>query len=212
VPGQELYLVRHGESVSNVEERLCAVPPGPGLTDLGRHQAEVAATTLLAAARPHVQVVSSPLLRAWQTADALARKLGRAPTIETELRETAFGAWEGRTASDLRRHGAYLAWAKDPEHQAPRGVERPSRAGARALAALTALAGGMTDGTLVAFSHQHVLLGFVRLCGVLAQESWFPNAAVVHAVWQGGGWQVVSVDRSASGAGTIYPEVSAAEA
>lgn len=212
MPGHALYLVRHGQSMSNVEDRLCAVPPGPGLTDLGRRQAEAAAAMILGRARGPMQVVSSPLLRAWQTADALARKLGRAPLIETRLRETAFGAWEGRTAAELERDPAYRAWVRDPERQAPRGVERVSRAGARAMAALTSLASGTPEGSVVAFSHQHVLLGFVRLCGVAAQEAWFPNVAVVHAVWQDDGWQVLSIDRSAAGSDVISTQVSAIEA
>lgn len=200
---QELYLVRHGQSVSNVEHRLCAVPPGPGLTELGRGQAETAAATLLRAANRPVRVVSSPLLRAWQTADALARKLGRAPLIEPELRETAFGSWEGRTIWELRDLPAFQAWARDPEGGAPRHVERVSCAGARALAALTRLADETREGTLVAYSHQHVLLGFARLCGVAADERWFPNAAAIHAVWLGDGWRVVSIDRRASGGDVV---------
>jgi broad specificity phosphatase PhoE len=189
-----------------VEHRLCGVPPGPGLTELGRSQAEAIAVVLLRAARSPVHVVSSPLLRAWQTADALARKLGRAPAIEVALRETAFGAWEGRAVPELIRDPAFRAWSRDPENAAPRGVERVSRAGARALAALTALAGREPEGTIVAYSHQHVLLGFARLCGVAAEESWLPNAAAIHAVWQGGGWRVLAIDRTASGGNVLRPE------
>jgi broad specificity phosphatase PhoE len=212
VSRQELYLVRHGQSVSNVEHRLCGVPPGPGLTELGRLQAEAAATTLLSEVRQPIHVVSSPLLRAWQTADALARKLGRAPTIEVELRETGFGPWEGRTVEELKHLPAYHSWQRDPENGAPRGVERVSRAGARALAALTALAQASPDTTLIAYSHQHVLLGFVRLCGLDACERSFSNAAAVHAIRQGGSWRILSIDRRAAGGDVLLPETAAVRA
>lgn len=203
--GQELYLVRHGQSISNVEHRLCGEPPGPGLTELGRRQAEAAAAALLTRARRPIHVVSSPLLRAWQTADALAHKLGRAPAIEVQLRETRFGAWEGRSAAELQDSPAYRDWQLDPENGAPPGVERVSRAGARALAAVTAIAVARPHETLIAYSHQHVLLGFARLCGVEAEERWFPNAAALHAVREGVGWRVLAVDRTASGGDVLRP-------
>jgi broad specificity phosphatase PhoE len=200
-----LYLVRHGQSLSNVEGRLCAQPPGPGLTERGREQAERAATLLMRQVRAPVHVVTSPLLRAWQTADAFTRRLGgRAPAVLPELRETAFGPWEGRTHAELHALAAYRAWTADPVGTTPPGVEGVLEAGGRALRALTALAASLPPASsLVAFSHQHVLWGFVLLCGVPAAEAWFPNAVVVHARWRGkeGGWQVLSIDRTATDGG-----------
>lgn len=203
--GFDLFLVRHGQSHSNVERRLCARPPGPGLTERGREQAERAATLLMRQMGAPVHVVTSPLLRTWQTADAFTRRLGgRAPAVLTELRETSFGPWEGRTHAELLPQAAYRAWAADPLAATPPGVEGVLEAGGRAHRALTALASALPPAfSLVAFSHQHVIWGFVLLCGVDAAEAWFPNAAVVHARWResDGGWQVLSVDRTATDGG-----------
>ncbi|KAI3428708.1 hypothetical protein D9Q98_007532 [Chlorella vulgaris] len=67
----ELVLVRHGETPWNVEHRLQGqLLPGPGLTERGRHQAEVLAKRLQHE-RFH-RILSSDLLRAVQTAELVA--------------------------------------------------------------------------------------------------------------------------------------------
>jgi broad specificity phosphatase PhoE len=68
-----LVLVRHGQSLGNVERRLDTRPPGAALTDLGRDQARVFARDL-----PHrpAMVAHSVALRAAQTAAEIGDELG----------------------------------------------------------------------------------------------------------------------------------------
>jgi len=98
---RRLILVRHGESVWNVERRVqghtCR-----GLTEHGRDQAERTAEVLAARISDAV-VVSSDLGRCRDTVAPLAALLGVDPIIDPALRERSFGRWEGLTREDLER-------------------------------------------------------------------------------------------------------------
>lgn len=98
-------LLRHGETPLTPEKRFSGSGgTDPGLSDVGRHQAERVAAAL--AARGTIQaIVTSPLRRCRETADAVARRLGLDVRVEEGLRETDFGAWEGLTFAEVKeRH------------------------------------------------------------------------------------------------------------
>lgn len=80
-----IWWVRHGQSTWNALDRLQGHELGPPLTDLGRAQAETAAEAL--ARRPVDQVLSSPAVRARQTAEIVAARLGLEVVIEPLLLE-----------------------------------------------------------------------------------------------------------------------------
>ena len=77
-----LYLVRHGEPSGTWGQ---SDDPDPGLTDLGRRQAEAAAERL--AKTPPKLVVSSPLRRARETAQPFAVAMKVEPTIADAVAE-----------------------------------------------------------------------------------------------------------------------------
>jgi probable phosphoglycerate mutase len=99
----QLHLVRHGQSVWNVEGRLQGQTAHPELTDLGRTQAQSAADLLAERITGTVAVVSSDLVRARQTADVIAATLGVTVTSDPDLREQSVGELEGvlTTALDV---------------------------------------------------------------------------------------------------------------
>lgn len=76
-----LYLIRHGEPSGTWGE----ADPDPGLTDLGRAQAEGAGERLTKT--PPKLIVSSPLRRARETAVPLARAMGVEPAIAQAVAE-----------------------------------------------------------------------------------------------------------------------------
>jgi probable phosphoglycerate mutase len=98
---RRLILVRHGESVWNVERRVqghtCR-----GLTAHGREQAERTAQALAPLVRDAV-IVTSDLGRCRDTAAPLIAALGTTPRVDAALRERNFGTWEGLTREDLER-------------------------------------------------------------------------------------------------------------
>lgn len=75
-----LYLIRHGEAAAKWTEE-----DDPGLSALGRVQAEEAAARL--AALPPVPLKSSPLLRARETAAPLSARWGAGVAIIPEVAE-----------------------------------------------------------------------------------------------------------------------------
>ncbi|MFF7233554.1 MULTISPECIES: bifunctional RNase H/acid phosphatase [unclassified Streptomyces] len=116
-PPATFVLLRHGETALTPEKRFSGSGgTDPELSAAGRRQAEATATAL--AARGTIQaVVSSPLRRCRETAEAVAARLGLEVRIEEGLRETDFGAWEGLTFAEVRERypedlDAWLASAK----------------------------------------------------------------------------------------------------
>jgi broad specificity phosphatase PhoE len=87
-------LLRHGETALTPEKRFSGSGGSdPELSATGHGQAQKAAAAL--AARGTVEaIVSSPLKRCRQTAQAVAERLGLGVTLDDGLRETDFGAWD----------------------------------------------------------------------------------------------------------------------
>lgn len=79
----DIYLVRHGEAAASWGQA-----PDPGLSPLGYEQAGAAARVLAPRlAGNAVQLLSSPLARALETAAPLSRELGIAVVIDEAFRE-----------------------------------------------------------------------------------------------------------------------------
>lgn len=72
----DIFLVRHGEAAAHWGQ-----DPDPGLSALGEQQAVVTAQALLPRLPADVSLVSSPLLRAQETAFPLAKSLGATVSI-----------------------------------------------------------------------------------------------------------------------------------
>jgi ribonuclease H / adenosylcobalamin/alpha-ribazole phosphatase len=118
----------------SVQKRYAGRSDAP-LTDAGVQQAAAAAKRLASAGI--AVIVTSPLLRAVQTAQEVAAVTGAAVVTDDGFRETDFGAWEGQTFAEVReRWPAELAtWLADPE-VAPPGGESFTEVSARVTAAL----------------------------------------------------------------------------
>ncbi|GAB2674013.1 bifunctional RNase H/acid phosphatase [Nocardia goodfellowii] len=106
-----MLLLRHGQTELSVQRRYSG-RGNPPLTALGREQAARAAK-MLAAKGGIAAVVSSPLGRARETAEAAAAALDVPVRVLDGLIETDFGDWEGLTFSeasqqDPERHARWL--------------------------------------------------------------------------------------------------------
>lgn len=105
------YFVRHGESEANIANLFSNRPPGLPLTAAGEAQAQALATRL--AGEGLTGIYSSPLLRAQQTASALAAPLGLTVQVTDALREYDMGIYEGTAdpagwAANRELFGAWL--------------------------------------------------------------------------------------------------------
>ncbi len=111
-----IYLLRHGATAANreVPYRLQGRGSDLPLDEVGRMQAEAAGRALA-----HVDlaaVYSSPLLRAIQTAEALAGSRGLDVLTDPALIEGDVGRWEGLTWDDaaLRDPTGHRRFLDDP--------------------------------------------------------------------------------------------------
>jgi broad specificity phosphatase PhoE len=95
-----LLLLRHGQTQLSVDKLFSGIGD-PVLTEVGLAQAALAANRL--AGSKATAVISSPLSRARQTAEAVAGQLGLEVEVEEGFRETDFGDWEGYSFSDIRK-------------------------------------------------------------------------------------------------------------
>ncbi len=98
--GKGVYLARHGRTAYNHERRFQGQLPVP-LDDEGVAQAGTLAEQA-AAMSPFAELWSSPLLRARQTADIVAARLGMTPREDARLMETDAGDWTDRTFVDVQ--------------------------------------------------------------------------------------------------------------
>ena len=139
-----VWLVRHGPTHARTFV---------GRTDLPADLSDTARLDRLAAALPDAPVVSSDLLRARATADALARGRPRLPH-EPDLREFDYGAWENRAWDEiddpnLRR------FLEDPGDLRAPGGESWNDLAARVTAAIDRLA---TPPDLIVVCHMGPIL------------------------------------------------------
>lgn len=122
-----LALIRHGQTDWNLAGRMQGRSDIP-LNDVGREQALVAASDL--ATEQWDVVVSSPLVRARETAEILAATIGLPlGGAYEELVEQDFGAAEGTLVSELATRWPARDFAdKEPDHEVgPRGIRALDR-------------------------------------------------------------------------------------
>jgi broad specificity phosphatase PhoE/ribonuclease HI len=157
-----LLLLRHGQTALSVQRRYSG-RGNPELTELGRGQA-TAAARYLAQRGGIAAVISSPLQRAYDTAAAAAKALGLDVTVDDDLIETDFGAWEGLTFAEAaeRDPDLHSRWLRDTATTPPGGesfdyvLERVSRARDRIVA-------GHQGATVLLVSHVTPIKTLLRL-------------------------------------------------
>lgn len=114
-------LLRHGQTTMNAAKQYSGRTDTP-LTDVGVEQAQAAATML--GERGGIDaIVSSPLARCVQTAEAAGRVLGLEVEVIDDLIELDFGDWEGKTFDQAHAQDPDLhdEWITDPAVCPPNG-------------------------------------------------------------------------------------------
>ena len=137
-----LVLARHGQTVANAEGLLLGRTDLP-ITELGRLQAEALGRHLGGAAR----VVTSPLLRARQTAAAL----GLPVEVDERWVELDYGTYDGHPLREVPAE-VWERWRSDPEW-APPGGESLASVGRRVGEACGPLLEEAAGADVVVVSH-----------------------------------------------------------
>ncbi|WP_327236847.1 bifunctional RNase H/acid phosphatase [Streptomyces sp. NBC_01317] len=174
-PPATFVLLRHGETALTPSKRFSGSGgTDPELSPVGRRQAEAAAAAF--AARGTIQdIVSSPLLRCRETAQAAADRLGLDVVIEDDLRETDFGAWEGMSFAEVRERypDDLAAWLSSPKVAPTGGGESFATVGRRVAAARDRLLGRYAGRTVLVVTHVTPVKELVRLALGAPPESLF---------------------------------------
>jgi broad specificity phosphatase PhoE len=152
------YLIRHGHTAA-IDHRLAGRAPGTVLTDEGRRQVERLVDGMRGV--PLTAIVSSPLERARDTAEPIARDHGLAVTIVPELIEIDFGAWTGSTFAAIDADDRWRRYNTARAITAPEGGELLIEAQARALRALLDLRDRHDAGHVAVVSHGDVIRGLL---------------------------------------------------
>lgn len=149
-----LLLVRHATTAAT-GKRLGGWTPGIDLDANGREQADQVAERL--ASSEIAAVYASPLERAVQTAQAIARPHGLRVRRRKDLGEVDYGQWTDQPLSQLRRRKTWASIQTTPSRFVFPGGEAIRAAQARMVEAIELLAAEHPDATIVLVSHADVI-------------------------------------------------------
>jgi broad specificity phosphatase PhoE len=130
---RDILICRHGETDGTRVRRIMGSLYVP-LSDAGRAQCDALAR--LVAQFDVTTIVTSPLARAAETAEILARALKLEATIDGDLEEVRFGRWEGMTYDEIRTDPAFAGYVTDPVTCTTPGGETIADVQRRGLAAI----------------------------------------------------------------------------
>ncbi|AZZ57200.1 histidine phosphatase family protein [Rathayibacter iranicus] len=205
-----LLLIRHGQTSSNVAGLLDTRVPGPGLTDLGRRQAE-ALPALLADEGIGALLVST-MRRTHETAAPLAATLRLEPMERADIREIAAGDLEmrGDTASVDEYMSTVFRWAAGETSLRLAGGETGDEFAAR-FDAVVGEAEATGHAVVALVSHGAAIRCWVGLRSLdldatFVSDHPLDNTGVVVLEGSGTGWSLVSWQgEPVSGVGASAP-------
>jgi broad specificity phosphatase PhoE len=159
-----IFLIRHGET-DWLGKRLAGCLPGIHLNEKGRAQAE--ALTRSFASVPVVAVYSSPLERALETAEPVARASGQRIVREDALLEVDFGSLVGKAYPDLRGNRSWKEVRQNPLEARYPGGESLPEVQVRIVTVLRQIAVRHPGGAVLLFSHSDTIrLGLAFFLGI----------------------------------------------
>lgn len=185
---RRLVMLRHGQTEFNAGSRMQG-QLDTDLTDLGRAQA-VAAAEVLSKRQP-LLIVSSDLSRARDTALTLGERSGLPVRVDTRLRETHLGDWQGLTHGevDALAPGARLAW-RDDARWAPHGGESRIDVADRSLPLVAEIVAGEPewgaeepDRPVVLVAHGGLIAALTAVLLDLPIDSWPVLGGMGNASW-----------------------------
>jgi probable phosphomutase (TIGR03848 family) len=153
-----VLLLRHGRTTANATGVLAGWTPGVQLDETGAAQVQAVGERL--AKVPLAAVVSSPLERCVQTADAVAA--GRELAVQTDdrLGEARYGDWTGRSIRELTKDPLWKVVQQHPSAAVFPGAEGEGLAQTQARAVAAVRAWNATlgpDAVWLACSHGDVI-------------------------------------------------------
>jgi probable phosphoglycerate mutase len=189
-----IIAIRHGETAWNVDTRLQG-QLDIGLNATGRQQARRVALAL--SREPISAIYASDLLRAWDTARAIADATGGDLQAVTALRERNFGVLQGQTHAEIEANWPTEArhWRERDPLWTPEGGESLMDLRERITRAASELAARHVGGQIVLVAHGGVMDALYRAATgqeVQAPRTWnLGNAAINRLLWTPDGLTLV---------------------
>jgi broad specificity phosphatase PhoE len=167
-----VLLVRHGSTEHSLEGRFSG-RNGLPLDARGQGQARAIAAHI-GGLGPVDAVISSPLRRARQTAQAIVDRVGGVVEIHDDLIETEFGEWEGLTIEEthLKWPELLAEWLRRADVAPPSG-ESFAEVEARATRGLQEILSARRGQRIVLVSHVTPIKTLLRLALAAPQETMF---------------------------------------
>jgi len=189
-----IIAIRHGETAWNVDTRiqgqLDITLNMTGLMQAGRVAQALADEDIDA-------IYASDLLRAWQTANAIAHATDSPLSANTGLRERGFGLFEGKTFAEIETLWPEESqrWRKREPDWAPPGGESLADMRHRVQHTVSSLAQLHLGGQIVLVAHGGVMDMLYRLATgqeLQAPRTWhLGNAAINRLLWTPEGFTLV---------------------
>lgn len=163
-----IYLVRHGQTAWNREEVFRGRADIP-LNETGRKEALLTGQYLRGVSIE--AIYSSPLSRALETADAIARHQGKEVQTLEGLIDIDFGGWQGLSHEAVREEyeELYRQWKDTPHLVRFPGGESLEEVRERALEAIHGVLRDHAGETLAMVSHR--VVNKIVICGLLGLDN-----------------------------------------
>jgi probable phosphoglycerate mutase len=176
-----VVLWRHGQTDWNVENRFQGHSDIP-LNRVGEYQVKQAAEVLVGL-KPN-RIVSSDLIRAQSTAAALAELTNLQVEINSGLRETNGGLWEGKTAPENRtsHKDLFTNWYEGGDEPAGVTGERRSDVAKRAVEVIERETANFA-GTIVFVTHGGTVRSILGSILNLPIAQWGVIGGLSNACW-----------------------------
>lgn len=191
----KFIVIRHGQSMSNLEGYFTGQTNVP-LSPTGRKQAELTADYVTSTYK-FDKIYASDLSRAFDTAKAVADRVGMETIPHTGLREIFAGEWEGVSFKELNdtNSEAWQIWRNNVGKCRCPGGESVAELRERTVKTFTELAEANKGKTLVIGTHATVLRVLICHCmGIDADGmknlTWVPNASVTVIEYDGGEFRI----------------------
>ena len=192
--GTRVLAIRHGETAWNVDGRIQGQLDVP-LNDMGRWQVHRLA---LAVSDENIDAIySSDLLRAFETAQAVARGSDQPITTDPGLRERGFGIFEGLSYDEINLRWPEQAerWRKRDPDFAPEGGESLRQFSKRGVGTVARLAALHPGETIAIVSHGGVMDCLYRAASRIALDaprSWqLGNASINRLLYTPQGFTLI---------------------
>jgi probable phosphoglycerate mutase len=171
-PLTTIILVRHGRTALTESKRISGSGGAdPELSEAGRSDAQAVASEVAKIGnsgvwshlKPVTAIVSSPMNRTRETAEAIGAQIGIDPVLLDGIKEISFGSWDGLTNDEARAADPRLfeAWRGSWEVAPPNG-ESLRAFDERVRAARNAILERYAGETVAVVAHVMPIRGFIR--------------------------------------------------